>query len=563
MLKDKDLFLSTRKIIYKIIRLPQRVFATLKNALSLLNSHRDFWVYRNAIQPYRKLIDTMPAPDQGGLLIVSGRGMNIMYAQIWTLLSLSGRINKLKPYVLSFRKDHYLNQYFRLMGIEILDLESYLEDVDVPLPLDFRNRLSRSQTFEDIRALNIDRVPIGDIALSTYCRYYGSGLVDVTQDSVRSFLLSWIEKIWRSMHAARTIYSCYGIRASFHTEIFMEEYGGFYYEAINIGIRVIKFAPTVRDNAFIVRSQTLENDRLHHASLSDKTWEKIRNIPLTNDIQCLLSQNFDDRYGEKWHRSKRNYRACTINDAEIARSSLNLPTGRKVAVIYSHILYDTIFFFGTDLFRDYTTWLIETIREAISNDKLEWYIKIHPSNIWRGDLAYINGGKYLEETLVKDCFGTLPSHVHLIGVENPISPLAWMKLADFGITVRGTSGLEMAALGKTVITAGTGRYEKRGFTYDPQTQEEYRTLLRKLPDLANINGEATELAIRYAYGIFILKPFTFSSLEPRLRHGCKTVVASDDLIYIPRKLSSDSVNIDLNKLAYFLQDDSSDELISS
>ena len=30
-----------------------------------------------------------------------------------------------------------------------------------------------------------------------------------------------------------------------------------------------------------------------------------------------------------------------------------------------------------------------------------------------------------------------------------------MQMADYGITVRGTSGLEMAALGKTVITAGT------------------------------------------------------------------------------------------------------------
>jgi hypothetical protein len=164
--------------------------------------------------------------------------------------------------------------------------------------------------------------------------------------------------------------------------------------------------------------------------------------------------------------------------------------------------------------------------------------------------------------LIEAYIGTLPPHVHIVQANSHISPLAWMQLADFGITVRGTSGLVMAALGRTVITAGTGRYEGRGFTYDPQTQDAYRDLLHRLPDIPQITPEQTELAQRYAHGIFILKPFKLSTLEPRLRTGRKEVVASDDLVYVPRPLHANTLPDDLRELADFLLDDCRVDLLS-
>jgi len=551
----KALFRRARKVPQLLGRLRER---TLIKA----NSRSDFLTYRANIPPYRKLITTMPTADQGGLLIVSGRGMNVLWAQVWTVLSLCGRANRLKPYVLTTRCQEHLNRYYRLLDIELLYLDDLLERVDTPLPSDFLSRLEMAKTFEDFRALVLDRVPIGDIALSTYCRSHGTGLVDTRQQSVRDNVRQWIEQVWQAMVIARDIFARYDIRATYHTEVFMEEYGGIYYAALNAGIKVIRFAGTVRDDAFIIQHRTWEHDRLHHAALAQSSWEKIKALPSLERIRTELEQNFADRYGDKWHRSKRNNAASMIDDPSTARAELGLPGGRKVAVVYSHILYDTIFFFGTDLFKDYANWLIETVREAVTNDKLEWFIKVHPSNIWRGEMESMLDGRYEEERLIEEHIGALPPHVHIVPANSHISPLAWMKLADFGLTVRGTSGLEMAALGRTVITAGTGRYEGRGFTCDPQTPEAYRDLLRCLPDIPQITPEQTELAQRYAHGIFILKPFTLSTLKHRLGAGRKKMVSSDDLVYTARPLFTNMLPEDLRELADFLLDDTRVDLLS-
>ena len=108
-------------------------------------------------------------------------------------------------------------------------------------------------------------------------------------------------------------------------------------------------------------------------------------------------------------------------------------------------------------------------------------------------------------------------------------------MADFCITVRGTSGLEMAAFGKSVITTGTRRYEAKGFTIDPKNREEYVNTLKHLQVIPAPTLEQIALAKRYAHAIFVMKPITFTSLIPRRRTGAKKVLASDDLIYIPKQ----------------------------
>ena len=62
-----------------------------------------------------------------------------------------------------------------------------------------------------------------------------------------------------------------------------------------------------------------------------------------------------------------------------------------------------------------------------------------------------------------------------------------MEIADLCVTVRGTSGLEMATMGKQVITAGTGRYDGCGFVNSPKTVNEYEQLLHDFDNSDNSN----------------------------------------------------------------------------
>ena len=56
------------------------------------------------------------------------------------------------------------------------------------------------------------------------------------------------------------------------------------------------------------------------------------------------------------------------------------------------------------------------------------------------------------------------------------NPFDFFQLVDGDVTVYGTSGLELALLGKPVILAGEAHYGGKGFTYDGLSQNSYKEL---------------------------------------------------------------------------------------
>jgi hypothetical protein len=522
----------------------------------------DYLLYKHRITPYVKLIKEFPITKNESLLIVCGRGMNILWAAIWTISSLAVRVHGYKVFVLTTTHQEHLNRYFRLLNLDLIFYDDLIRTISSDLPEELAKQVEQACTFNDFRDLFYKETPIGQIALSTYTRYTFKGAIDLKKSEVRESVVKWIKIVCQAVHIAEMIYEKYTVKYLYISELFFEEYSGFYYTALSKGINIIKFTGTVRDQAFILQHMNKENERLHHAALASSTWEKIKKKPFTEREEKELKQNFIDRYGNKWHRSYRNHRGTKIMPADEVRKILGVTPGRKIAVIYSHILYDSLFFFGTDLFDNYAQWLVESVRVACENDKIDWFIKVHPSNIWRGELNTVLKGKYEEEKLIEDFIGELPPHIRIIYADTKINPYAWFQVADFGITVRGTSGLEMAALGKIVITAGTGRYEGNGFTIDPKDKEEYLQILRRLPDIPSPTPEQVELAKRYAYGVFILKPFEFDFFEVDLRTGVREVYAADDLIYLPRKFKGNELPGNLKKMSEWICDPENLELLS-
>lgn len=542
-------------IVAKLKRLPRKI-------LEIVYAWNDFILYARRIGDYRRLAESMQIdPTKGSLLIVSGRGMNVVWAQAWTVLSLAARAQGHRAFVLTTQRQRNLNRYFKLLGITPIYFEDYTAKISLVLPEEVAKEVARASSFEDFKRLRYQDAPIGEIALSTYSRNCGTGIIDLSKPDVRQFVEQWLAQIVQGIHIANAIFESHDVRLAFFTEVFMEEYGAFYYAALAKGLNVTRFAGTVRDDAIIVQHLSRSNDRTHHASLSPSSWAWVTAQPYTLAIDAALHKNFMDRYGERWHRSKRNQPGTQILDRDEARRQLGISLDRKVAVIYSHILYDTLFFFGTDLFSDYAEWLVETVRVACANPRIDWLIKVHPSNLWRGELNTLLNGRYEEEHVIEQAIGKLPPHVRIVPASTKINPYTWFQLADYGITVRGTSGLEMAALGKTVITAGTGRYDGKGFTIDPPSREVYLELLSRLPDLSEPTTEQMELAKRYAYSIFVLKPFTVTSLVPRLKTGKRRVVASDDIIYCPAPWAKSCLPPDLQVFSDWLVRPESQDLL--
>jgi len=505
--------------------------------LDYVHSYRDFGRFRQSIQDFRRTImksrsSSSTRLEKESLLIVAGLGMNVQWLQIWSLLGAwVGSNNGYRVLAITTQKKPIQNLYLRLFRFRLIYLEDLLVD-QVVLPQEVLGKLDELVSFQDFKDYEYLGIPVGKMALSTFSRHRATGIMDVADSESQAAVRYWLEYLHKSLKVAERLYQVERVSMLFFTEVFMEEYGGFYYTALKNGLNVVRFAGTVRDNAIVVQHLTEESDRTHFSSISAKSWERILSYPDTRQMDVDLEQNFADRYGDRWALSKRNQTNTKIMPLEEARAMLNVPEGRKVAVIYSHILYDTLFFNGEDLFENYADWLVQSVKAACANPKLLWFIKVHPSNLWRGELEYYHGGKYEEVRIIEKYIGKLPEHVRFVYPDTPISPYTWMQVADFGITVRGTSGIELGALGKSVITAGSGRYEDVGFTLNSASAEEYLDILFRLPEVPQPTDGQKLLARRFGYATFCMKPFILDFLTPVTRSGKKNIFSSDDLVYL-------------------------------
>ena len=137
---------------------------------------------------------------------------------------------------------------------------------------------------------------------------------------------------------------------------------------------------------------------------------------------------------------------------------------RPLIAVYSMSWFDFPHIYGGLWFTDPLDWVKATIERISGIDSVHWLLRPHPCDAWYK-------GMTLADLLPKD----MPAHVGL-------SPLGWDG-ADVGravdglVTLYGTAGIELAALGKPVLVGGPAWYDQCGFVKCPRSRNEYLQLL--------------------------------------------------------------------------------------
>lgn len=288
--------------------------------------------------------------------------------------------------------------------------------------------------------------------------------------------------------------------------------GSIYDLALNRGIDAIQWCGAHRDDAFTLKRFTSDTRHVHPQSLSKETWELARSMSWTTEREEELVDEFKSRYEDgQWGSYYNRPYGALKHRAEIERE-LGLDPRKKTAVIFSHILWDSTFFWGEDLFDDYADWLVETVKAACANSAVNWIVKLHPANAWKLKRERV-GGELYDLALLRSKVGNLPDHVRLLEPEADINTYSLFEVTDYCLTVRGTVGIEVAWLGIPVLTAGTGRYSNLGFTIDSSTREEYLDRLAHIQHIPRLEPQQVELAKKYAYALFKWRPWQVSTFE--------------------------------------------------
>jgi hypothetical protein len=286
--------------------------------------------------------------------------------------------------------------------------------------------------------------------------------------------------------------------------------------AVRNNIQVIQFFQPNREDALLCWKIRPETRRRHPGSVSAQSWEKLRALPWSAELDAKWQNVMTRRYNGTWFLQRRNQWNVTIRDAAEVRQGLGLDPSKKNVCVFTGVLWDANLFYGEDLFDDNGEWFIETVKSACRNDKVNWIIKLHPANRWKLEFDKV-GGELGEVSMIREHIGELPPHVRLLMPDAPYGTAAIFQILDAAVTVRGSIGIELPCYGIPVLTGGTGRYSGLGFTVDSSTREEFLSRLASIRELPRLSEEQVALAKKHALAAFQARWWVIKTYRPFLR----------------------------------------------
>jgi hypothetical protein len=455
------------------------------------------------------------ADNQQTLVILSFMPLPYVVKMEWVIATLLKSRGWNVKILTNSSSEYFTKAYSdHVVGIEIYLFEDFISFSAIGKIKQAIEGLMKSSQLDvaRIKQFSWNGVPVGVHALATYLSGTPEGRFIKSNQSLKQ-LSRILRRSMLHVQASNTFLE----QINPHLIIGVEK--GFvgtceiYYAALLKKIDYVQWVGCHEPDSMMLKRYYWDTRRSHPFSICDRDWSWIRDIPWSDTYRDVVMEKFDSGYKKgEWFRYKSLTMAQCLTTPDELKSSLGLDKIKKTAVIYSHILSDANLFYGEDIFpHGYEEWLVETVRAAGKNTEVNWVLKLHPANKVRNlRLGYV--GEYGEIQALKNAFGEVPSFLKIIYPEDKVSPLSFFQITDIGITVRGTIGIELPCLGVPVLTAGTGRYSGRGFTYDSAGIGEYVGLIEAIHTINPLTDSQTKLAIMYAYFVFKKRPAKYDEI---------------------------------------------------
>jgi hypothetical protein len=464
-----------------------------------------------------RLFDGVPAPrvDAPRLLILSY--LPLQYTnKMEMLLARSLQRRGWSVSVMTNRSTEALARasFGRLPGVSLLRVEDFLDFGDAAGITAFVKR-SLAAARASIAELKQQTyrgasIPLNAIASLTATR--PDGMVERNDRFYRD-LAKMLRRSALLMNAAERVYE------TVQPNLILSQEKGFagtcesFYAAMRREIDYVQWVSCHEPESIMFKRYRPQTTREHPFSVSEATWRHVRNAPWHEHVRDAVFEDFERGYKSgEWFKYKRLANDQRFADRQALIRQLGLDPEKKTAVIYSHILNDANLFYGHDLFvGGYEEWLVETVRAASANRNVNWVLKLHPANVFRNArIGYT--GEYGELVALRNAFGSVPDFLTIVRPEEKVSPLSFFRLTDWGITVRGTVGVELPCFGVPVLTAGTGRYSDKGFTVDSSTRAEYLERISTIDRIPPLTPEQVRLGILHAYVVFRARPARYDAV---------------------------------------------------
>ena len=437
------------------------------------------------------------------------------YAKWEGMLLISLRLKGCHPVVLTERGYKWTQKIFRVFGIcDFIYLDDLLKQTKGQSNTSSLDALfAGTVSFKKLLDYQYRDLDCGKTALSTLVRKLRSTGLEFQDHKVQSMLRDTFEYSLQIVHAAELLFEQYKFEAVLFHEKGYTPFGEIYNCAVLRHLNVVQYHYAQKPKSFVLKRYNTKNRTMHPFSLSDNSWSYIKSLDWSQSDEDSFMDELRKSYEVgTWFNRKALLAGKSLKDPDAVREELDIDPQKKVAMIFSHVLWDASFFFGESLFDDYEHWLVETVKAACANDAVQWYIKLHPDYVWK--MKDMGHGVQPQDILaIESGVGTLPDHVRVIAPDTSISTYSFFPVIDYCVTVRGTIGLEAPCFGIPVFTAGTGRYSNMGITVDSSTKEEYLAHMSTIQDYPKLNKEQVSLACHHSWAVFDKRLIIFDAFE--------------------------------------------------
>ena len=411
------------------------------------------------------------------------------------------------------REGRLLVQYYKLTAVgEFHQWSDFAGETDSTVA---EAVVSRCKSLGDLLEFEHAGVRVGRFAVSTALRSTYRGSLDLQLPQDRKLLVDKVAQSMVAVRAAQKILQHVRPDLAMFVDTVYSPLGELFESCVQNNIETVEWKQAHKSNALRFKRYSLSNMGEHPWTLSEESWRLVRDMEWTENHSKELDRELYSSYASgDWMSVVGSQFEKSMIDATRLRERLDLDPSKKTAFIFPHILWDATLFWGKCLFGDYEEWLVETVRAACANDRVNWVIKVHPGNQRireRGSLQCESA----ETVSLRKYFGKLPPHIVMIPPESEMSTYSVFQIMDYCITVCGTVGMEAARLGIPVLTGGTGPYHSKGFTVDSNTREEYLEKVRHIEEIRALSPAQRELAERFAYATFLLRSWHAKSVTLR------------------------------------------------
>ena len=202
---------------------------------------------------------------------------------------------------------------------------------------------------------------------------------------------------------------------------------------------------------------------------TDDLWAAFKDRPIPDEELEKVRDLFNSRQNaDLWKNFSRQWQVVPSQGGDRVRQDLGLDE-RPVVVLAANVIGDSLTLDRQLFSGSMTEWIERTVQIFAERSDLQLVVRIHPGE------KYTKGPSVADT--VKKTLHTIPENIHLISADDQMNTYDLLEIADLGLVYTTTVGLEMAMSGVPVVVVGQTHYRNKGFTYDPNTWEEYLSLL--------------------------------------------------------------------------------------